>query len=299
MATLLHGLDRAAYRTRFSLNDEVLRAGGAEIAAAKGDLGQLLHAGSSGLSGLTERIAQGRGGGRGLSQEERQEDRPGRGEASAGRDRRTSRREPRRSGPLRPAAAGGRTTPRRGSTRPPATATRRRVCWPCGRPPTGSASWPARSSRPGTGCRPTRMAPTWPRMPSRGSPWPPVGATRPAQAQTRGAAGIEGGRGRAGRPVARSGGLRIGTLLAELEGELFDDGEPLIARATTAEADLPRRRAERDEAAQRLQENAAALDATADPAALVLPKAVLTDLRASATRLADRDPRPGGCGAAA
>ena len=50
LAALLHGLDRDAYRTRFSLDDAVLRAGGEEIAAAKGDLGRLLHAGTSGLS---------------------------------------------------------------------------------------------------------------------------------------------------------------------------------------------------------------------------------------------------------
>ena len=46
LSLLLHGLDRDSYRTRFSLNDEVLRQGGAEIAQAKGDLGQLLHAGA-------------------------------------------------------------------------------------------------------------------------------------------------------------------------------------------------------------------------------------------------------------
>lgn len=49
---LLHGLDREAYSRRFSLNDEILRKGGDEILAAKGDLGQTLYAGASGLSGL-------------------------------------------------------------------------------------------------------------------------------------------------------------------------------------------------------------------------------------------------------
>lgn len=48
----LHGLNRDAYETRFSLNDETLRKGGAAIAKADGDLGQLLHAGVSGLSGM-------------------------------------------------------------------------------------------------------------------------------------------------------------------------------------------------------------------------------------------------------
>ncbi len=53
---LLHGLDREAYRTRFSLNDDILRSGGEEIASAKGDLGRLLHAGTSGLSGLSQML---------------------------------------------------------------------------------------------------------------------------------------------------------------------------------------------------------------------------------------------------
>lgn len=61
LSNLLHGLDREAYRTRFSLNDEVLRAGGEEIAAAKGDLGRLLHAGTSGLSGLSQTLDEAQG----------------------------------------------------------------------------------------------------------------------------------------------------------------------------------------------------------------------------------------------
>ncbi|SFB14959.1 Uncharacterized protein YhaN [Poseidonocella pacifica] len=56
LAALLHGLDRDAYRTRFSLDDAVLRSGGEEIAAAKGNLGRLLHAGTSGLSGLSRAL---------------------------------------------------------------------------------------------------------------------------------------------------------------------------------------------------------------------------------------------------
>lgn len=58
LAGWLYGLDREAYRTRFSLNDTILREGGAEIARAQGDLGQLLHAGSSGLAGLSEALAK-------------------------------------------------------------------------------------------------------------------------------------------------------------------------------------------------------------------------------------------------
>ncbi|MCK0168437.1 AAA family ATPase [Jannaschia sp. S6380] len=52
IAALLHNLDRETYRMRFSLDDETLRRGGAEIASAKGDLGQALHVGTSGVAGV-------------------------------------------------------------------------------------------------------------------------------------------------------------------------------------------------------------------------------------------------------
>jgi len=55
---LLHGLDREAYRSRFSLDDEVLRKGGEDILAAKGDLGEVLYAGTSGLSGLSAALGE-------------------------------------------------------------------------------------------------------------------------------------------------------------------------------------------------------------------------------------------------
>ena len=58
----LHGLNSATYKERFSLNETGLRQGGENIANAQGDLGQLLHAGLSGmtdmagaLDGLAER----------------------------------------------------------------------------------------------------------------------------------------------------------------------------------------------------------------------------------------------------
>lgn len=56
IAALLHGLDRSAYRSRFSLDEMVLREGGREILEAKGDLGQVLYAGTSGLSGLSSAL---------------------------------------------------------------------------------------------------------------------------------------------------------------------------------------------------------------------------------------------------
>jgi uncharacterized protein YhaN len=53
----LGGIDRPAYRTMFSLDDESLEEGGESILKAKGDLGQLLFSGSSGLVDLSLKIS--------------------------------------------------------------------------------------------------------------------------------------------------------------------------------------------------------------------------------------------------
>ena len=52
----LGGIDRAAYRTMFSLDDETLEAGGDSILASKGDLGQLLFSASAGLAELSRTL---------------------------------------------------------------------------------------------------------------------------------------------------------------------------------------------------------------------------------------------------
>ncbi len=52
----LGGIDRAAYRTMFSLDDETLEAGGNSILASKGDLGQLLFSASAGLAELSRTL---------------------------------------------------------------------------------------------------------------------------------------------------------------------------------------------------------------------------------------------------
>ena len=52
----LHGLTRDTYEERFSLNEKGLREGGERIAGAQGDLGQLLHAGLSGLTGMAQTL---------------------------------------------------------------------------------------------------------------------------------------------------------------------------------------------------------------------------------------------------
>ncbi|WP_323783842.1 AAA family ATPase [Leisingera sp.] len=52
----LHGLNRETYEERFSLNEKGLREGGERIAGAHGDLGQLLYAGLSGLTGMAQTL---------------------------------------------------------------------------------------------------------------------------------------------------------------------------------------------------------------------------------------------------
>lgn len=56
LSSALHGLGLEDYVERFSLNDKGLREGGERIAGARGDLGQLLHAGVSGLTNMAETL---------------------------------------------------------------------------------------------------------------------------------------------------------------------------------------------------------------------------------------------------
>lgn len=58
LTAALQGLGRDDYVERFLLNGEGLRKGGARIAGAQGDLGQLLHAGVSGLTGMASTLDQ-------------------------------------------------------------------------------------------------------------------------------------------------------------------------------------------------------------------------------------------------
>jgi uncharacterized protein YhaN len=57
----LGSLDRDAYRTMFSLDDESLEEGGEDILASKGDLGELLFSASAGLAGLSRSLLAIRG----------------------------------------------------------------------------------------------------------------------------------------------------------------------------------------------------------------------------------------------
>ena len=52
----LGGIEREAYRTMFSLDDETLEKGGESILASKGDLGQLLFSASAGLARFSDKL---------------------------------------------------------------------------------------------------------------------------------------------------------------------------------------------------------------------------------------------------
>ncbi|MGB3643541.1 MAG: AAA family ATPase [Mesorhizobium sp.] len=52
------GIDRASYRTMFSLDDETLEAGGKSIMASEGDLGQLLFSASAGLADFSRQLGE-------------------------------------------------------------------------------------------------------------------------------------------------------------------------------------------------------------------------------------------------
>lgn len=56
LAGELGGLDRAAYQTMFSLDDETLESGGDSILASNGELGQMLFAASAGLTELSRTL---------------------------------------------------------------------------------------------------------------------------------------------------------------------------------------------------------------------------------------------------
>ncbi|KQV83568.1 AAA family ATPase [Rhizobium sp. Root1220] len=54
----LGGIDRGAFSTMFSLDEETLKSGGESILASKGDLGELLFSASAGLSDLSRRLGE-------------------------------------------------------------------------------------------------------------------------------------------------------------------------------------------------------------------------------------------------
>ncbi len=58
LAAALSGLDRDAYKTMLSLDDDTLEAGGKSILASKGDIGQLLFSASTGLATFSRTLTE-------------------------------------------------------------------------------------------------------------------------------------------------------------------------------------------------------------------------------------------------
>ena len=56
-ASVLGGMDRNAYRTMFSLDDESIEKGGEDILKSEGELGAMLFSASSGLSDMASGLA--------------------------------------------------------------------------------------------------------------------------------------------------------------------------------------------------------------------------------------------------
>jgi len=282
LSLLLHGLDRDGYRTRFSLDDEVLRQGGEEIARARGDLGQLLHAGSSGLSGFADLLKQ--------AEDEVEGFHKPRGRTTTlaeGRNRlkeietalSQARLDPRRFDALGREVESAEQACRDATTR--RDAAKRRLAL-------REAADARRDLARRIEAARTELAdcPDGPDLPEDALTRVSVAVDAAARA---GAARVEAEAAiaDADRLLAELApdpeGIAVGEMLAELEAAVFDDGEALLARASLADADLPRRRAERDAALAAARGLAAALAGEgADPAAVVLPRDLRNGIREAA-----------------
>lgn len=282
LSRLLHGLDRDGYRTRFSLDDEVLRRGGEEIAQAKGELGQLLYAGATGLSGYAALLKE--------AEAEVDAFHKPRGRSTALAEAKTRLKE------IDAALAEARLDPRRFEAL-------RRDMDACDRACADADSLrdDARRSlalREAADARRTlrremqeaeQTLATYPAGPDL-PPDAPTQVRLAVEAAARaGAACAKAERRREAIADQLAGatpdaaGIEVGHMLETLEAARFDDGGSLIARAVAAAADMARRTAERDEARADARRMAVALaGAGADPAQLVLPKPVIAALREAA-----------------
>lgn len=279
MAGWLHGLDREAYRTRFSLNEPILREGGKEIAQAQGDLGHLLHAGASGLAGLSKALAE-------IEDEVAAFHKKGgrKTVANEGRNRlkeldtelRTVRLDPRSFDRLSKDrddaetafadATGDLTAARRVLKLREAADRRHDIARRIADMEARLEAFPGGPDLPGNAV--ARMAKAVEKCSAAEAS---LASEAPrAEAAAARLAALDGD------PV----GQRVAMHLEALDGAIFEDGEPLLARAQTALADLPKRRPERNDVVATMTEIAARLAGSgAVPEAVVLPKALLGELR--------------------
>jgi chromosome segregation protein len=282
MAGWLHGLDREAYRTRFSLNDHILREGGKEIAQAQGDLGQLLHAGASGLSGLSNALAEIEGevaafhkkGGRKTA-------------ANEGRNRLRELDAQLRSVRLDPRTFDRVSKERDDAEAALAEATRDLADARRALKLREAADRRHELARTVEAIRAElRAFPDGPELPANAVARVAGATEKRSAAEATLASEAPRAEAAAARVADFDGdpiGQQVATRLEALDGAVFGDGEPLLARAQTALADLPKRRPERDGVLSGMAEIASRLAGPdAMPDAVVLPKALLAELRRAA-----------------
>ncbi|MCC1492619.1 AAA family ATPase [Cognatishimia sp. F0-27] len=287
LSVLLHGLDRDGYRTRFSLDDAVLREGGEEIARAKGDLGQLLHAGSSGLSGFADLLKQAR--------DEVDAFHKPRGRTTILAEGRNRLKE------IDAALAQARLDPRRFDALQAALESAEEACRAAAARREEAmrrfALRQAADKRRGLAARIAAAQTTLAACPC--GPDLPKDALARVSVALNAAATAQDAKAVAETSIAQADdlldqttpdpeGIAIGEMLAALEAAEFDDGKSLVARASLADADLGRRRDERDRARDTARRLAAALAGDgADPAALVLSREQRNGLREAAQAVRD------------
>jgi len=282
MAGWLHGLDREAYRTRFSLNDHILREGGKEIAQAQGDLGQLLHAGASGLAGLSNALTaiegevasfHKKGGRKTMTNEGRNRLKELEAEIRKVRldprsyDRMSRERD---DADVAFAEADEDLAAARRALKLREAAERRREI---------ARKIEALQSE-------LDACPEGPDLPAGAVARVAAAAEKRGGADAKLAAEQANAEAAAARlatldldPV----GQRVAMHLEALDNAVFGDGEPLLPRAQTALADLPKRRRERDDVLAEMAELVAGLAGSGTVSArIVLSKALLGDLRRAA-----------------
>lgn len=288
LEVMLFGLDRDNYRTRFSLDDEVLRRGGEEIAQARGDLGQLLHAGSSGLSGFAEILKR--------AEEEVESFHKPRGRNTVLAQARNNLKA------MDEAVSAARLDPRRYDELCRQVEMAETACQEA-----GAARNVAKRNLALREAADARRALTRDISEAQhrlsGYPDGPDMAqdalirvsvatdaiARAREIKAEAAEGIKDAGDRLETLTPDPEGLRIGELFAELEAAEFDEGQPLVARASTAAVDITRRRAERDEAQAKAKQLAITLAGEgAVPEQIVLPREVLKGIREAAQELREK-----------
>jgi chromosome segregation protein len=285
LSALLHGLDRDSYAKRFSLDDAVLREGGEEIARAQGDLGRLLHAGTSGLSGISEAMTAVEAEVDGFHKKSGRKTTL----AAAKKDLadleqaiQAARVEPRHFADLRKAQATA--AAELAAAKAACAAAQRAVI-------VREAAERRRAIAAAIAVEQDKLAaaPAGPDLPEDALSRVVAADERRLAAEQHHAEAVQEGarlEAEAAALAPDAEGLAVAEALATLEIARFDDGELLLPRVQTAAADIGRRRAE---AAQLLRDTTALAERIAGPGAqdVALPEERRMALRASAQAVRD------------